>query len=356
MSLMKGMDVSMLRELEECGAKYYFNEEEMDIFQIFSKTGVNAVRLRLWHTPFSKEELPYGGGTNDLLTTILLAQRIMRYGLDFILDIHYSDFWTDPKKQIKPKAWENLHGVELENAVYNYTKKVLNELKAFDIKTKYVQVGNEITKGFLWPDGHIENHEGMVKLLRAGIQAVKEFDPDIKIILHLDYGTDNALYREWFHMIEPYHLEFDIIGMSYYPYWNGDLQSLLFNMNDISKTFGKDIIVAETAFGYTSDSFGCKGMIFSDELAETVPYEISKEGQKHFMKDLMNTLHNVEENHGLGFIYWEPSWLPIKECTWATKEGCVYTKDEGEIGNSWANQALFDENGKANPVFELFNE
>lgn len=355
MEFIKGMDVSMLKELEDMGATYFYKKKQKDIFEIFSETGVNAVRLRIWNDPFSGSGEPYGGGTNDIDTTILLAKRIVKNKIDFIVDFHYSDFWTDPSKQIKPKAWKNLTGHELEKKVYEYTTKTLQTLKDNSIAVKYVQVGNEITNGFMWPEGHIDNLEGMVSLLQAGIQAVKEFDSSIKVILHLDFGTDNALYREWFGKIDPYNLNYDIIGMSYYPYWNGSLDELLLNMNDISDRFQKDIIVAETAFGYTTDCLGCNGMIFAEELARKVSYPATKEGQKYFMESLMKAIKKVKGNRGIGFIYWEPAWLPIPECTWAKPAGCEYINDSGEIGNSWANQALFDEGGNTNPVFEIFN-
>lgn len=357
MQFIKGMDVSMLKELEQKGAAYFLNGQEMDIFRIFKETGVNTVRLRLWNHPYSEEGEPYGGGTNDLETTIELAKRVTEQNLDFVLDLHYSDFWTDPSKQVKPKEWKHLAGAELEQAVYDYTSHVLHQLKANGIQTKMIQIGNEITGGLLWPEGHIDNVEKMAGLLNSGIRAAREFQPDIKIILHLDFGTDNELYRDWFGKIEPFHLDYDIIGMSYYPYWNGSLEKLLYNMNDISQTYHKDIIVAETAIGYTTDALECHGMIFNEALAEQTPYEASEEGQMKFMRDLIQTIQKVDNHRGIGFMYWEPGWLPIAECTWASKSGCAYIKDKAEAsGNSWANQALFNKNGEANQVFGLLGQ
>ena len=121
----------------------------------------------------------------------------------------------------------------------------------------------------------------MTSLLQAGISAVREFDSTIKIMLHLDYGTDNRLYREWFSSVKKYELDFDLIGMSYYPYWNGSLEVLLANMNDISQRFDKDIVIAETAFCYTTDSLGCNGMIVDEELAKNVPYEQPKKDKRN---------------------------------------------------------------------------
>lgn len=355
MSFIKGMDVSMLQELEAAGATYYLDGKEMDIFDLFYEKGINTIRLRLWNHPYDEIGNPYGGGTNDLKTTIELAKRIKKSGLDFILDFHYSDFWADPKKQIKPKAWMDLTGVELEKAVYDYTLETLKILEEHQIKPTCVQVGNEITHGLLWGDGHISNVEGMVSLLKAGISAVRSFDSTIQIMLHLDYGTDNRLYREWFGSVEQYNLDFDLIGMSYYPYWNGSLEVLLANMNDISQRFNKDIIIAETAFCYTTDDLGCTGMIVDEELAKNVPYEASKEGQKEYLEALLNVIKSVRNDRGIGFIYWEPSWLPFPQVAWAKSAGAKYANEEDvELGNSWANQALFDAEGNANQAFDLF--
>ncbi len=348
MNFIKGMDVSMVKELEEHGAAYYLNGKKKDLFEILKESGVNLVRLRLWNDPYSESGVAYGGGTNDLETTVELAKRVVGNGLEFMLDFHYSDFWADPAKQVKPKAWANLSGANLQAVVYQFTKETLLRLKAEGIMPGSVQVGNEITNGLLWPDGKTENIETMAMLLKAGIRAVKEVDKEIKILLHLDFGTDNKMYREWFTKIVPYQLDFDIIGMSYYPYWNGSMESLVENMNDISQTFGKDVLVAETAIGYTTDPLGCQGVVFSEELEKETGYPATAAGQEHFLKDLFDHVRSVKEQRGIGVLYWEPAWLPIPECAWANDIGCEYMNDLAEAGNSWANQALFDADGNAN--------
>ncbi|MCL2050868.1 MAG: glycosyl hydrolase 53 family protein [Lachnospiraceae bacterium] len=348
-----GMDISMLKELEESGAKYFHEEREKDIFDIFKKFNVNLIRLRLWIDPYDEDGEAYGGGTNDLETTLALAKRAAERGFSLMLDFHYSDFWADPSKQHKPKAWQGLAGAELQDSLSSYTSSVLSKMAQNGTSPHFVQIGNEITNGLLWPDGHIDNSATMASLLSCGIKAVRDFDRHIRIILHLDYGTDNQMYRNWLRRIEEHHLDYDIIGMSYYPYWNGSLQKLLYNMDDISSYYNKDVIVIETAYGYTACNLGCEGMIFNEELAMKVPYPPSKEGQKSYMLDLIDTIKKVKDNRGLGFVYWEPAWLAIPECAWTKAPGFRYLEnDNGIIGNSWANQALFDEKGNSNPAFE----
>lgn len=345
MKFIKGMDISMLYELEGLGAQYFENGIEKDAISIFKDYGVNAVRLRLWENPYDKDNNSYGGGTNDLSVTKKLAHRVIEAGLDFVLDIQYSDFWTDPKKQIKPKAWKELSNEDLDVKVYKYTKSVLEELNKEGIRPSMVQVGNELSNGILWPDGQLPNYDGMCSLIENGIKAVREFDSDIKIILHLDFGGDNNLYRTWFDKATEYGLDFDIIGLTYYPYWHGTLDELKNNMNDISSRYSKDVMVVETAIGFTTDTHNDCSMIFGEELSSKVKYEASENGQAEFLKDLMNLIKGINDNRGLGFFYWEPEWIPVKGSTWATKAGRDYIGDTAHGGNTWANQALFDFEG-----------
>lgn len=350
MQFIKGADVSLIGELEERNAVYYLHGEQKDLFEILSECGINMVRLRLWNNPYSEDGKPYGGGCNDLKTTMKLAKRVVKNGMRLMLDFHYSDFWADPAKQFKPKAWATLQGDDLEHAVYDYTKESLLCLKAEGLIPSVVQVGNEITNGFLWPDGHVENLEQMVRLLKEGIRAVHEICPKARIMLHLDFGTNNELYTKWFSDIEPYELDYDIIGMSYYPYWNGSLDLLVKNMNDISSRFDKDIMIAETAIGYTTDNLGCKVAVYSEELEKKTAFTGTKEGQKQFIETLYGKVRQVKNQRGIGVVYWEPAWLPIPDCAWALPIGCEYMNDKAELGNSWGNQALFDADGNANPA------
>ena len=216
MKFIKGMDISMVKELEQYGASYRLNGEKEDLFAILKTCGTNNVRIRIWPDPYDENGNSYGGGGNDLETTIEIAERTVQSGMDFMLDFHYSDFWADPAKQVKPKAWKELSGEALETAVYLHTVDTLKALKNHKLVPTMVQVGNEITKGLLWPDGYIEQTENMAHLLQAGIKGVREECPDARIVLHLDFGTDNKMYRQWFDQVSSYALDFDIIGMSYY--------------------------------------------------------------------------------------------------------------------------------------------
>ncbi len=350
MDFIKGMDVSMARALEEHGASYFLEGKQEDLFRVLKRCGSNMVRLRLWVDPYDEYGCPYGGGNNDLQTTQILAQRAMDNGLDYMLDFHYSDFWADPAKQLKPKAWAGLALEELVDAVYRYTWDTLTYLKDRSLAPAMVQVGNEITNGLLWPEGHISQVEQMAALLSAGIQAVRQVCPEAKIVLHLDFGTDSQLYTSWFDRVAPYNLSFDIIGMSYYPHWNGSIEKLAENMDLVSQRYDKDVLVAETSIGYTTQTLGCTGLVFTRELEAQTGYPATPEGQVRFLEDIYAAVRGISNGRGLGVFYWEPAWLPIPTCTWANPNGRAYMNDIVEPGNSMANQALFDRHGNAGPA------
>ena len=306
------------------------------------------VRIRIWADPYDESGNSYGGGGNDLQTTIEIAKRVVKNGMEFLLDFHYSDFWADPGKQVKPKAWENLSGIALETAVYLHTVNTLKALRNEQLVPKIVQVGNEITNGLLWPDGHVNQTDTMVLLIKSGIRGVREECPTAKIVLHLDFGTDNKLYRKWFDNIGKYTVDFDVIGLSYYPHWNGGLSLLTENMNDISERYDKDVLIAETSIGYTTETFGCKGTVYNKELEKLTGYPATQKGQEDFLRELFKTVRNVKDGRGIGVFYWEPAWLPINDCTWASNSGCKYMNEKEEPGNAMANMALFDDKGNAN--------
>lgn len=373
----KGMDISTLIELENCGAKYYDYGKEGDLFDILKSYGTNAVRIRLWNNPYDAQGRPYGAGTNDTSTMLKLARRAKAHGMDILLDLHYSDFWADPGKQFKPKAWENMDVSQLEQAVYNYTTEVMDICKENGCPPDMVQTGNELSNGMLWPDGQIFDDKTAASLGRtpeydnlacftsAGIRAAKTAVPGIKTMIHLDNGGNNELYRRWFDNYIKRGEDFDIIGLSYYPFWHGTLDDLSANMADIAKRYGKELIVAEVSMGFTMEDYKDyeklddkerKGMATRQELVDKIEYPMTKEGQAGFMKDLLDRICKVPGGLGAGFFYWEPGWIPVQGSGWATKESLEYIKDPGPCGNEWANQALFDYNGNVLPALKLIRD
>ena len=354
--MIKGMDISMLDELEKMGVSYYDQGEKNDLITILEQNGVNTIRLRVWKDPYDDKGNVYGGGTVDEKVLIDLAKRIKQKNMKFILDIHYSDFWADPAKQFKPKAWKDISGQELVDVVYRYTKNLLVNLKEEGIVPEMVQVGNEITNGLLWPDGRTPNYDGMFNLIKSGVRAVREVMENSKIILHLDYGGDNKLYRSWFDEAVNHNVDYDVIGLSYYPFWHGTLKELEYNLDDISERYNKDVLILETSYGFTLETREGLDSVFSQELAEVAGYSADVVGQSKYISDLFHIMKNVKNNRGLGIVYWEPAWIPVEDSSWTTIVGQEYIKDYAKRGNTWANQALFDYDGNSLETLKLFKK
>ncbi|MGN1147486.1 MAG: arabinogalactan endo-beta-1,4-galactanase [Lachnospiraceae bacterium] len=361
----KGMDISTLLEVERCGGRFFDNGVEKDALSILEDYGVNAVRLRLWNNPYSEDGEPYGAGTNDLAVTIALAKRALEKGMGFLLDFHYSDFWTDPGKQFLPKAWRGFTVEELEKAMYDYTVETLVALKEAEAFPTMVQVGNELSNGLLWPYGQVPEYDNIARFVSAGIRGVRAVDKDIPIMIHLDNGGNNELYRRWFDEYMKRGEDFQIIGLSYYPFWHGTLDMLTDNMKDIAERYHKDLIVAEVSMGYTMEDYSGyeklsteerKGYATRPSLVDKIEYPMTKEGQSAFMADLLGRLKSIPENRGKGFFYWEPAWLPVPGSGWATECSLAYIQDKGPCGNEWANQALFDYDGNALPALAVIRD
>lgn len=383
MEFVKGMDLSTLLELERCGAKYYDEGKETDILAVMKKYDVDTIRIRLWNDPWSESGESYGAGENDLKTSLEIAKRVTAAGFGVLLNFHYSDFWADPGKQFKPKAWVSYGVEELEKAVYDFTFGVMNKFLENGVNITMVQVGNELSNGLLWPEGKVPNYDNIARFVNAGIRAVRKADErrilgvingvnekcreleKIPVMIHLDNGGNNALYREWFDNFIRRGEDFEIIGLSYYPFWHGSLQMLTDNMNDIAERYGKDLIVAEVSMGYTMEDYKeyeklsdeeRKGYATRPELVEKIEYPMTEQGQYDFMEDFLNRISHIKGGKGRGFFYWEPAWIPVEGSGWATPASLKYIEDPGPCGNEWANQALFDYDGNALPTLQLIRD
>ncbi|MCI8299486.1 MAG: glycosyl hydrolase [Lachnospiraceae bacterium] len=367
MKFIKGMDVSTLLELEAFGAKFQDADgDERDVLSVLQEYGTNAVRLRLWNHPYSQEGEPYGGGTNDMNSVISLARRVRERGMYFLLDVHYSDFWADAERQIKPKAWADFTGKRLEYAVYDYTLAMLRNFRTEGVFPDMIQIGNALSNGLLWPDGKYPNYENIAWFVSAGIRAVRAADRDMPIMIHLGNGVSNALYREWFdNYFENDGLDFDIIGLSYFPRLHGSLKDLEHNMCDLAERYGKELIIAEVSAGYTMEDDtqnknlkpgGHMEMAENPVLTKQMEYPATKKGQADFMEVLMNKIARVPKGLGRGFFYWEPAWIPVEGSGWATQASLKYIKDSEPCGNKWANQALFDYEGRPLPALDVIKK
>lgn len=323
-TFIKGIDISSLSEMLNQDAKYYdFNDEEVDPLVLAYKYGVNFVRLRIWHTPENNETHSNYCGLEE---TIKMAKCAKKLGMGILLDFHYSDYWADPKKQFKPKAWEDLPFKKLRTIVYDYTKSVLYEMENNGVYPEFVQIGNEIRNGILFPDGHVNRWEQLAQLLNAGIRAVRDTqnEKSTKIILHMDQGGRCYFFKEWFDMATKHGVtDYDIIGISYYPFWHGTYNQFAKTMDYVVTRYDKEVMVVETAQGWRT----IEGSIYDKEQEAMSGFPSSPEMQRHVLEIIMGIVASVKDNRGLGIFYWEPFMLTSKnDSVWGQNLGVLNEK------------------------------
>ncbi len=326
-----GADLSYLNQILDKGGVY---DSGRDPYQIFKEAGTNLVRLRVWHSPdwikqvYQNQEEKLYSGLEDVVAAALKAQHS---GMEICIDFHYSDNWADPGKQNTPVAWKNLDFETLKDSVYAYTYSSLNRLKMAGVSPAFVQIGNEINTGILHPQGHYEkqNWKDFGLLLNAGIQAVRDLYPpedQPEIIIHIAQPEN----IRWFFnnlTILGQVTDYEIIGVSYYPIWSQvQIDEIDGYVRTCKKDFQKDVLIMEAAFPWTVESADSYTNIISgnDSLAG---YEISKQGQLEFMKDLCQ---EIIDGGGLGVVYWEPGWISSNMTTQWGK------------GSAWENCSFFD--------------
>lgn|GEM_PF-2513648 len=295
---MLGADLSSTPQAEARGVKFSSNGKAEDLLPLLHDHGFNWVRIRIFEDPkaadgYSRE------GYCDLGHTLAMAHRIQAAGMKFLLDFHYSDTWADPAHQTKPAAWKEKHGPELEKAVHDYTASVLAALAKQGTPPDMVQTGNEINHGLLWPDGQpwkLGSWDSLCGLLNAAISAVREITPQAKVMLHVATGGRNQETCEFFDHLRAHHVAFNVIGLSYYPRWDGPLENLKRNLADLLTRYPQPIVVVE----YSAPQ----------------------------LREINDAIHALPHGKGLGSFIWEPA--------------------------HWGGPALFERDGKAKPTLELY--
>jgi arabinogalactan endo-1,4-beta-galactosidase len=328
----RGVDISTLKKNEDRGAVYVDTAGvQRDAITILRSAGANWARLKVWVNP--------ADGYNNRARVLQMAPRIKAAGMRLLIDFHYSDSWADPGKQVKPAAWANLSFTQLRDALYNHTFDITSSLANQGTPADMVQIGNEINPGMLLPTGSTSNWGNLATLLTAGANAAKAANPSTRVMLHLAEGGDNALFRWWFDNATSRGVPFDVIGASYYPYWHGPLSGLQANLNDMAARYNKDIVVVETAYGFTLAQDDSEPNIFNSSLQQAGGFPASAQGQADALRAVINVVRNVPNRRGIGFFYWEPAWT--------ARAGAGWDPTNPTSGNGWENQALFDYNDRA---------
>lgn len=312
-----GVDPSMLVELERAGGVYRDEGgRSADAIRVLRDHGCNLFRVRVFVRP-SGDFNKVWGATQDLEQAKALGRRAKESGAQLLLDLHYSDTWADPKKQGIPAEWAGLDAKGLEGKVHDYTAAVLKEMTDAGARPDMVQVGNEVTNGMLWPagrtsEGTAEEREGrwaeFSALLNSGARAVREassMERPIGVMIHIDGGGRPGRAKWFFSALAKHPVDFDVVGLSFYPAWGDSMEGLRGNLRDLAEGFGKDVVVAETSYPWMAMEVDAKA-----RAAMTWP--MTREGQVAFLRDLSVALREAPKGRGRGYVWWYPEAVPVK--------------------------------------------
>ncbi len=310
----KGADVSWLPQMEATGYRFYDTDgKEKDCLQLLKERGMNTIRLRVFVNPSQDK----ASGHCSKEETVAMALRAQKAKMRIMIDFHYSDTWADPAKQAKPAAWANLSFDALQNKVYEHTFDVLTALKKAGVTPEWVQVGNEIPGGMLWPDGSTNNWAQLAQLLNKGYEATKAVNAKIKVIVHVDEGNNNEKFRWFFDKATEHQVKYDVIGLSYYPFWikkdySETIADLQKNLNDMASRYQKEVMVVEVG-----------GV---DEQVQNT---------RELLAATIKAVKAVPNHKGLGVLYWEP-----------------------QGAKSWSGYGLsaWQQDGKPSPALDAFKE
>lgn len=334
-----GADLSYVNEMNDCGGVYYDKGEEKDVYEIFSSYGANLIRYRLWHDPDSLSGYSF---FEDVKRGIARAKA---QNLDVLVDFHYSDTWADPGRQWRPAAWNEVTSDEvLGDSVYNYTYKILELLFVQGLLPEMVQIGNETNGNILQPittddlrekspNNYPVNWERQVFLLNKGIKAVNDFNAshqsDVKTVLHIAQPENIIWWMDEAQANEI--LDFDIIGLSYYPkYSDYSIREVGEAIKIFKGRYGKDVLIVEVAYPWK----GTYNLLLTHGAFH------SPENQFAFLTELT---YLVKENGGMGVVYWEPAWIDTDcETLWGSGSSVVW-------------ELLFDESNTTHKGMEFYS-
>jgi arabinogalactan endo-1,4-beta-galactosidase len=343
-----GTDLSFTPQELAAGAQFTYRGQQQNPVSIMAENGANYVRLRLWVDP--------PPGYNDLASDLAMARTIKAAGMKLLLDIQYSDFWADPTKQNIPAAWAGEDLAQLTATVRSYTQQVISAFARQGTPVDMVAIGNEIRNGILWPVGEVDpttgaGYDNLATLLKAGVAGAEAGNPSghrLLIMMHYDQGGNNQLSQAFYQNLVSRGVPFDVIGLSYYPFFHGPISAMRQNVDALATQFHKPIIIAETQYPWTlangNNPVGDSTGNFVWETSQLSPgYPASPGGQLSFVSDELSILAQVPDGLGAGLFYWAPEWIP----------GVGWEPGAG-VGTPNANLTLFNSQGTALPSIGIF--
>ncbi len=366
-----GMDVSSILAEEQSGVRYFdFDGREADLLRILADNGINTIRVRVWNDPWDAEGHGFGGGNCDINTAVEIGKRATACGLKLLVDVHYSDFWADPGKQMVPRAWKGMEIEEKTEAVYAFTLDCLTKMKEAGVDVSMVQTGNE-TNGRLCGEKTWMN---IAYLMDAGARATRAVYPEALVALHFANPENTDSYRTYAKKMDYYEknglIHYDVFATSYYPYWHGTLDNLASILTEIAETYGKKVMVMETSYAWTEADSDFSGNTIGNGGGITRDYPFTIQGQANSLRNITDTVVNRMPN-GIGVCYWEGAWISVGRNSWeenhalwekygsgwASSYAAVYDPDDaGKYygGSAVDNQTFFDPEGKPLESLKVF--
>ncbi len=342
----------MLPEYERVNTPYYDNSgNKINTFSYLqSSVKMNSMRVRLFVSP-KEQSSNKTGVCQDLAYVTKLGKRIKDAGMNFLLDFHYSDSWADPATQSIPSSWytgtlsnTNPSDKSLEEKVYSYTKECLTHLVNNGAKPDHIQIGNEISYGMLWRGDNDKCYSSQsmesaqwrrfASFLTSASKAVREVTPEAKIVIHIERSGQATVAKDFFNRMNHYKVDYDIIGLSYYPFYHGELNALNTTLNTLDSSFpDKKVQIVETSYFYQYFASDAKYNTQSTWAA-------SSTGQQKFVSDLCTELAKHKNVDGL--YYWFPEENGNGGASWSASNVVLTT---------WLNRGLWDNNNhKALPA------
>jgi arabinogalactan endo-1,4-beta-galactosidase len=284
-----GADVGWLTQLESMG--YTWTDPtgaSGSALQILKNHGVNTIRIRTFVNPTITSGV-LGVGDLDQAGSIALAKQAYAMGFQIMIDFHYSDTWADPGHQTTPAAWTNDSYAQLQTDVYNYTYNFMTALVAAGVTPQYVQVGNEINSGMLWPVGSVgattvngNNFTQITGLINSGYSAVKAVSSTSQVVIHLATVSNLSDFEWLFDGLKAAGANFDVIGGSYYD-GPSNITTVAANLHTLATRYNKPVMICEIGYSYSDPT---------DAYTD--------------VQGAIQAINAVPSNMGLGVIYWEP--------------------------------------------------
>ncbi|MCR5818791.1 MAG: arabinogalactan endo-1,4-beta-galactosidase [Prevotella sp.] len=330
--LLVGGDISVLPRYEAKKVSYYDQQGKKitDVMQYLKSDAVgwNALRVRLFVDPSGDSDPQV---CQDLNYVVPLAKRIKAEGFKLLLDFHYSDTWADPAKQWTPASWLGLNDEQLKEKIYDYTKDCLQVLVDSGATPDYIQTGNEISYGMLWGQkgttanrcytGSDANWPRFIALLKQAGKACREVCPDAKIIIHTERAGKPSVLKGIYQKLAS--VDYDIIGLSYYPFWHNNLATLASSLTQLATSFpNKKVHIVETAYYYQYQPAVGEGIDY--DFSQTWPIDAA--GQKAFTQDLITEL---KKHTNVTALYW---WFPEENGN----------GPNNSVLNGWVNRGLWN--------------